>query len=334
VDRQVQLTSQDGVKIPQSLDIRRAIVGFDFLDIIAPLGAVDSRLHHLGSSRLPQLGSLGAGWTDLVSSIGATIIFGQEMGELIQPLDPDAFCKQWTSVPTGGDYLAASVSTLKMLHEKRLSRTDPGIADGEMTTKILWKSACEPLSLCRCASPAGPQPSLVYSRDVDEKTAAAAAAGEAAGEDCNIDPAHFLVPKTMLGRKITARGLRPVNLAQLGDTAAVVFGHLSLRGKAKSGTRPHRREQDDDDAVPFPPRPDGGTSSLDESDSAITAASGSVSLTCESSVSTELTAPTSGAEAEDEAEEREKGSKAKNNKGKGRGLEMWKLHVPKRGGPS
>ena len=76
VDRQIQLASQDGVKIPQSLDIRRTIVGFDFLDIIAPLGAVHSRLHHLGTSQLYQLGSLGAGWTDLVSSIGATIIFG------------------------------------------------------------------------------------------------------------------------------------------------------------------------------------------------------------------------------------------------------------------
>jgi len=164
------------------------------------------------------------------------------MGESIQSLDPDGLYKQWTSVPTGGNCLVASDSTLKMLREKRLSRTDPGIADGEMTTKVLWKSTCEPFSLCRCASPVGPQSSLVYSGYFIEKPASTAVAEESVGEDCNIDPAHFLVQKTMLRIKLMVRGLRPVNLAQLGDTGAVVFGHLSVLGKTKSGTRSDRRE--------------------------------------------------------------------------------------------
>ncbi|PGH07641.1 hypothetical protein GX51_01650 [Blastomyces parvus] len=211
VDRQVKIDSEDGIKISQSLDLgRKSIVGFDILDVITPFGPIHTRIKHLPSR--------GHGWKDLIPSIGVTTIFGNGFGDLIRPDNPDTICSHWKSVPTGMDYMATSVSTLKMLYEKRLQRIEPALSIGDMTSKITWTSPCQPFKPCECLT----------SKVADGK--------------CHSDPVQFLGPKKSW-TNIGSSGLNPVNLAKLEENGAVIFGHLSSLGRRKDGKAVRRTEE-------------------------------------------------------------------------------------------
>ncbi|KLJ10556.1 hypothetical protein EMPG_14063 [Blastomyces silverae] len=211
VDRQVKVASEDGIKISQSLDLgRKGMVGFDILDVVTPLGPIHTRIKHLHS--------WGHGWDDLIPAIGVTTIFGNGFGDLIRPDNPDTVCSHWKSVPTCMDYMATSVSTLKMLYEKRLQRVEPGLGIGEMTSKITWTSPCQPFKPCEC----------VRSKVADGK--------------CHFDPVQFLGSKK-LWTNIRPSGSNPVNLAKLEENGAVVFGHLSLLGRRRDGKAIERGEE-------------------------------------------------------------------------------------------
>jgi hypothetical protein len=199
IDRDVYLASQDGIKMSQTLDRRKNISGFDLLDLIKPLGPI--------GTRVAPFDSWGDGWIDLFPSIGVTTIFGNGFGDLVRPDDPAQVCVDWKSVPVGQDYMTATVSTLKMIHEKRLRRLTPVLGSGELTSNILWTSPCHPFKSCNCLG------------------------GELTGKEKHLDPVQFLVSKKSWNpsRKPKATGL--VDMQTLGETGAVVFANLSLLGR-------------------------------------------------------------------------------------------------------
>ena len=201
IDRQVKVASQDGVTIPQALsfDAYRSVVGFDILDIINPMGAILPRIQSLHTA--------GHGWKDLVPAMGITTIFGSDFGELICPEKPSTVCPKWRTVPTGLDYLAASMSTMKMLHERRMKRMWPNLGLGEITEKIMWLSTDQAADgrACEClAEPSQPQ------------------------QTCHLDPVQYLMAKDLRRLRSASRAMVPVDLARVGNKGAVIFGHMSV----------------------------------------------------------------------------------------------------------
>ncbi|KAG5762801.1 hypothetical protein H9Q72_009105 [Fusarium xylarioides] len=219
IDRQAQAASQDGIKISQTLDLRRDVVGFDIVDIIDPTVPIYPRIQHLNS--------WGHGWIDLIPTIGITALFGRGFGDLIRADEPDLICSSWRLVPVGKDYLAASISTMQMLHEKRLLRMEPGLVGGELTKKITWVAAKEASLHCKCVKRQG---------NNDVQTAEA---------ECNHNPVHFLA-KRWWSRTIP-HGLKPVQLGSLDPGGAVIFGHTVLG--LRTGDRSTSRQADDDGAA-------------------------------------------------------------------------------------
>ncbi|KAF5598793.1 hypothetical protein FPCIR_2717 [Fusarium pseudocircinatum] len=218
IDRQAQAASQDGLKISQTLDPRRDVVGFDIVDIINPAVPIYPRIQHLNS--------WGHGWIDLIPTVGITALFGRGFGDLIRADEPGLICPSWRSVPVGKDYLAASISTMQMLHEKRLLRMEPGLVGGKLTKKITWVASKEASLHCRCVRGQG---------NNDVQTAEA---------ECNHNPVQFLA-KRWWSRTIP-HGLKPVQLGTLDPRGAVIFGHTVLG--LRTGDRSKSRQADDDGA--------------------------------------------------------------------------------------
>ncbi|RBR07986.1 hypothetical protein FVER53590_28855 [Fusarium verticillioides] len=216
IDRQAQAASQDGIKISQTLDPRRDVVGFDIVDVIDPAVPIYPRIQHLNS--------WGHGWIDLIPTVGITALFGRGFGDLIRADEPDLICPSWRSVPAGKDYLAASISTMQMLHEKRLLRMEPGLIGGELTKKITWVAAKEASSYCKCLK--GQASSVV----------------QTAGSECNHNPVQFLAKKWW--SRTIPHGLKPVHLGSLDAEGAVIFGHTVLG--LRTGDRSTSRQADDD----------------------------------------------------------------------------------------
>ncbi|KAL5589701.1 hypothetical protein FOVSG1_011568 [Fusarium oxysporum f. sp. vasinfectum] len=219
IDRQAQAASQDGIKISQTLDPRRDVVGFDIVDIIDPSVPIYPPIQHLNS--------WGHGWIDLIPTIGITALFGRGFGDLIRADEPDLICPSWRSVPAGKDYLAASISTMQMLHEKRLLRMEPGLIGGELTKKITWVTAKEASLHCKCLKRQG-------SNDA-----------QTAGAECNHNPVQLLT-KRWWSRTIP-HGLKPVQLGSLDPEGAVIFGHTVLG--LRTGERSTPKQADDDGAA-------------------------------------------------------------------------------------
>jgi hypothetical protein len=254
IDRQAKVSSQDGIRISQTLNAHKGIFGFDIMDIVTPLGPIHTRIKHLDS--------WGSVWSDLIPSIGATTIFGNSFGDLICPNDPDAVCCRWRSVPTGMDYMATSVSTLKMLYEKRLLRIEPGLGMGEMTNKITWTSTIQPFKACECLN------------------------GEMTNVKHHLHPVQFLISKNSRRLGIVPKELTPIDLTKLEEKGAVVFGHWSLLRWVKDSQTDEEKEQ---------------TSSTEETNSSQGELSPSTAGSVEnrSTVSTSITQPSSHSSAEE-----------------------------------
>ncbi|KAH7268553.1 hypothetical protein B0J15DRAFT_523130 [Fusarium solani] len=223
IDRQSKTVSQEGIRISQSLDPRREIVGFDVLDVVTPLGPILPRVQYLKS--------WGHGWIDFMPSIGVTTIFGNGFGDLIRPDQPQSLCQGWKSLPKGKDYMAASISTLQMLYEKRILRMDPGLKEGEMAKKIVWASFSHPFRPCNCLT------------ECINKTATKTTNDET--QDCH-DPVQFFVKKSW--PRTVPHGMTPVHLTDLDDKGAVVFGHLPMLSRKSEGKVTARQRDDDVEA--------------------------------------------------------------------------------------
>ncbi|KKP00556.1 hypothetical protein THAR02_07334 [Trichoderma harzianum] len=256
IDKQAMSSSQDGIRIPQTLDIRRDIIGFDIQDIIDPCSAIRSRIKHLDS--------WGHGWVDLIPSIGTTTIFGQGFGDLICPKEPHALCSEWKSVPKGKDYMAASVSTLQMLYKQRLLRLDSGLSPGQMTSKIVWVSPNPPFKSCECL-----QRSTSNTEDGDFHTTSV----------------QFLIAKKSLRSRLVLRGSTPVDVMTLDEKGAVVFGHIPFLSR-KSESKFAAEQQDEDlDAASSVELSNRGTlrsSSASPAASELVTSAGSVAITSSS----------------------------------------------------
>lgn len=200
IDRQIKVASQDGITIPQALPALKSasIVGFDTLDILDPLGPILPRIQH-GSM-------LGHGWRDLVPAMGIMTIFGDGFGELIRPGTPSAVCQRWGQIPIGSDYLCTSLSTMKMLYEKRMTRMWPELGIGEVTEKIVWLSPSQIAEPCECRSGSHVHP---VSR-------------------CQVNPVQYLMSKRLRNLRSLPRSMPLVDLKKLKAEGAVIFGHMSL----------------------------------------------------------------------------------------------------------
>lgn len=272
IDRQVKVASQDGIKISQTIDPRKSIVGFDILDVIKPPGPIGTRITHFES--------WGDGWIDLIPSIGVTTIFGNGFGDLIRPEDPNSACGHWRSVPTGMDYMASSVSTIKMLHEKRLQRSEPGLGIGEMTSKILWRSPCQPFDPCKCL-------------------------GDNIGTvPHHLDPVQFLVSKKSWKPIMIPRGSTPVDIGKLEGKGAIVFANLSLLGQKAKGKAIGRNNEEKEGVS------SAGNSSDKQGTSSSLIASSSEGLSANTTNITEPSAGSSGdGTVQDSSSNTDKGKK-------------------------
>jgi hypothetical protein len=179
------------------VDRRKFITGYDILDVIDPLEPI--------STRIARFSTWGDGWMDFLPSINATTIFGQGFGDLLLPKDATSMCKHWKSVPLQKDYMCVSVSTMKMLHEKRLQRFESPSKTGQLTSNLLWKSECQPFDNCPCTL------------------------GNSIGEPEHLDPRQLLVSsKQNWKAPLKTKASACVDLGLLHDTGAVVFANSGI----------------------------------------------------------------------------------------------------------
>jgi len=98
--------------------------------------------------RVSYLNPSGRGWVDFTRRIGAITIFGQGFEDLIEPT-PDAnnLCKNWMHVPSGHDYLVASISTPRKICKKQGNmQSDPL----QLAQDIYWHKAHILFEPCTC----------------------------------------------------------------------------------------------------------------------------------------------------------------------------------------
>ncbi|UKZ82460.1 hypothetical protein TrVFT333_010249 [Trichoderma virens FT-333] len=129
---------------------RNILGGFNFMDAATrnPLSPITAKL---------QIADFGRGWVDLVDSLGALTLFGNNFGELIKPGEGNAAksCSQCgfeVSLPSKKDLLAVCVDVLEKIIEQR---------DGKDTTPWLliddnyWHLDGSDFEPCRCTSSNG-----------------------------------------------------------------------------------------------------------------------------------------------------------------------------------
>ncbi|KAF4997486.1 hypothetical protein FGRMN_3850 [Fusarium graminum] len=249
IDQREKCASQDGFKMSQTWDPRRDVIGFEVVDITGPSGPIYPRVQ--------RINSWGHGWTDLVPSIGLTTIFGRGFGDLIRADNPEELCPKWRLIPSGKDFLAASVSTLQMLFEKRLLKLEPGRSEDEIAKRVNIVTVKESSNPCSCVKRQG----------VDSKPSPDA--------DCHHKPVQFLTRRWWLLGALP-NGLIPVRFGSLPVRGAVILGHTVLRLGSKDILMLKRTDDD-------------GTGSTTTSDSVQAASSGS-----NATESTVTTAPSVG----------------------------------------
>ncbi|KAH8726739.1 hypothetical protein GQ44DRAFT_613201 [Phaeosphaeriaceae sp. PMI808] len=277
IETQVRATTKGEVKTLQTLDRRKFVTGYDILDVIEPLEPI--------STRITYFDTWGDGWMDLLPSLGATTIFGRGFGDLIRPMDLKSVCSSWETIPTSKDYMRVTVSTLKMLHDKRLQRLHPTSNAGELTSKLLWASTCQPFEICRCLE------------------------GHTLMEQEHVDPRQFL----LTSKQGWKPSLRPkdsiaIDFGILKDTGAVVFANSGILGR-KIGVKGDEHVNDDMDTQHL----NSITSHPTTSFSAIHSGSSNLTDTRSISTNTTLCTPSSTGTTN------EKDSVGGGHKGKGKG---------------
>ena len=204
IDRERDVASRDGVKVPQTRNRRGHIAGFDIVDLTDQTRPVESRIAQLSQS--------GYGWSDMFQQLRVITVFGRDFGELIRPDDCTQVCANWQTVPVGQDYMAVTTSTLKLLHKRHIPDLIPDLGEGELADNVLWASSCPPMEACGCVSGG-------TSRKHRE-------------------PAQFLYRKSIWTSSRKPKNADPVDVAGLDPAGAVIFANTGSpnRNRVENGT--------------------------------------------------------------------------------------------------
>jgi hypothetical protein len=204
IDRERDVASRDGVKVPQTRNRHSHIAGFDILDLTDQTRPVESRTAQLSQS--------GHGWSDMFQQLRVITVFGRDFGELIRPDDCTQVCADWQTVPVGQDYMAVTISTLKLLHKRHITDLIPDLGKGELAGNVLWASSCPPMEACGCVSGG-------TSRKHREA-------------------AQFLYRKSIWTSSRKPKNAEPVDVAGLDPAGAVIFANTGSpnHDRAKNGT--------------------------------------------------------------------------------------------------
>ncbi|VUC23260.1 unnamed protein product [Clonostachys rosea] len=196
IDHQAQVAAQDGYRFQLSAKVFvKRLLGFDFWDIAKPDGPIRQRVH--------QLEAGGFGWVDYARTTQATVVFGNEFGELLQASNPKLLCPDWKTIPMGLEYMGTSIATLRRLNWGENVNTDKA----EVTTGILWCSRYELFSSCGC-------------------TALAPEASPAQAVRNHVNPTQFLLPRSSNVFLDIPKECAPVSITEIQQQrGAVVFGH-------------------------------------------------------------------------------------------------------------
>lgn len=213
IDREVHLSFQGGIRISQTLDHRKFISGFDVHDMF------ERRPIH---SRVKYFNSWGTGWYDFLPAVGALTFFGTGFGDLIRPDLPHEVCAAWQRVPTGKDYMAATVTTLKVTCQEHLSSMHLGHGISPIAGKMCWVSYSHPSKTCGCLRSS---PSTI--RD-------------------HMDPVQFLISRRLMWKP---RGSEPIDIDTVKEKGAVVFAIFDIYSMLKKS----RADQGIDESLPMSP---------------------------------------------------------------------------------
>jgi len=198
IEYQTRIATESGVRVSQTLDARKSLIGFDILDLV--------RSRPQCVPRIERFSSGDNGWVNLLPAIGVLPIFGKGFGDLLCPSKPDTVCAAWRSVPRGQDYLASSISTLALLRKERLQQLETELEPGGLTHKLFWVSRGQPFDCCKCTK------------------------GKQIGKQEHHDPVQYIVSKPWL-RTHRSREITSVDVSTLDATGAVVFVNLSSLGR-------------------------------------------------------------------------------------------------------
>lgn len=106
---------------------RKDLEGWDFKDIATNVDAI--------YPRLAKLKTVGKGWVDFTRAIGAVCLFGNDFGNLIDPVAENSTCSHWEVLPANKYYLAASVKDLNAIMDNMGS---PRANPPRLTNSLVW----------------------------------------------------------------------------------------------------------------------------------------------------------------------------------------------------
>lgn len=113
--------------------------GFDLKEIISGCHRIFPKVATLRPS--------GRGIVDFSKSIHSITLFGRGFGELIHPSDPGSICKHWKKVPRHQDFLAACVSDLENIIERR---GDKDSSPMKLAKNTFWHKPGKLFEHCNC----------------------------------------------------------------------------------------------------------------------------------------------------------------------------------------
>lgn len=104
-DHQIRISKGPNINVRSPFQSR--LEGFGFMDIVEGNFPMRPRQHTLKNS--------GKAWLPFTKTINAMTLFGTGFGDLIKSTNTTPLCRRWRQVPTGEEYLAVCLSTLKKI---------------------------------------------------------------------------------------------------------------------------------------------------------------------------------------------------------------------------
>ncbi|KAF2235938.1 hypothetical protein EV356DRAFT_90085 [Viridothelium virens] len=121
---------------------KATLEGYEFMAIVS--------CEHVVTRRSVKLPPNGKAWLNLIRSMSAMTLFGQQFGEIYQPTHSvkDVICEHWKTVPRGQGYLAAPVSLLKEIKERSWREDEVEMDSAEIAKGILWVQPTDSFDIC------------------------------------------------------------------------------------------------------------------------------------------------------------------------------------------